>query len=136
MAQTSLAGQLLIGTLSASGSGIIYRWMMAAWNYELYRNQAISEVKSIAQDLEPTKKTSEPILFPDPGYDAKVSFLAAFVAVCLMDQGYFTFISSALQNVSLIPSYLNSNGLPAKGEVSVVIAFIFIISGILRPQKE
>jgi hypothetical protein len=146
MAQSSLAGQLLIGTMSSSGSGIIYRWMMAAWNYQLQQHNGggVSDLKPKTvmrrrvkkTDVEPVKKTKEIVLFPDPGYDVKVSCLAAFVSVCLMDQDYFTFISSALQKVSLIPMHLNSYTLPTRGEISVVSALIFIISGILRPEKE
>ena len=114
-AQDSLIGQLIVGVMSSCGSGVMYRWSLAAQTHV-----PLSRKKPIQQ------------LFPYPGYDFNVSLFTSAIIIGLYQPFTYTLFNT-IKGVPLGREFREWIGIPmevplSKGDLSIISVFIMILS--------
>lgn len=145
---SSIPAQILIGLFSSCGSGVMYKWMMEAWNE--CRSGTGMEVQTIEKKSGEMKRKSKEVkelddvpvpktqgLYGHPGFDLNLCLSVAAINVCLT---YPIIPLQILENVhSLIPIIPDSLRLLfqsqlSKGEIAVLCTLITSAAPLLKSK--
>jgi hypothetical protein len=138
LAQESIMGQWVVGILSATGSSLIYKWLIAAWEYQL----TSTESKNMKTRHGKTLKKE---LFPFPGSDFQVAALMSSFIILLTHPFWYLQLQFLIQQLPMATFFtfcLHEIGFPdslplSKGDLSVLTTLLLWANLMLKSnQKE
>jgi hypothetical protein len=143
---SSIPAQILIGLFSSCGSGVMYKWMMEAWNEcrsvpQIQASDKKGEKKSKSNDLkdkvqEVPKTQEQSALYGHPGFDLNLCLCVATVNVCLNYPSIPLQILEQVHSFVPIPDFLRLlfRSQLSKGEIAVLCTLLTSAAPLLKSK--